>query len=505
MFIRIILLIITFLPSSTTAQQKHSLKWGIGLSKTIVDFNNDIDSLQFTYMGVHTDPKTIMYKGISSICDSTGKFLFMTDGFRVYNWLGDTLPGGGGRLNNECYTKMYNNISPVHQSTLILPKGSNSYYLFNATFGDNQCQYINNQWVFPDSFRYNELRYSIINVDTITGLPFIAKHNVLASSIQTNPYWSVTNFTATRHANGRDWWLLKPGNERKENLYSWLVTENSIEEMPIQYFPTPQLSLTFVTYVGQSTFSKDGSLYAQCNVNHRIQIFNFDRCSGIANIKDIIRTDTLADKFIGGVCFSPNNRFLYFVNSYNVYQYDLEEPDPSLALMLVSETDTSANFPDYSGMQLTPTGHIWLGHWNGISKDINAIMKPNEKGKACAFKFDYARLLSNTNEPPNLVHYGLGALDGSVCDTIKPLFSIHNSWQLYPNPNNGTFKVRVPINNATKVHAIIYNNLGQKVQQLVSEVGYKYEANFKFNLASGLYLARFVSGDKVYFTKISIW
>jgi hypothetical protein len=487
------------------AQEKHGAKWGIGLSKSIVEFKKD--SISYSFIGLPTDPKTILYKGISSICDSAGKFLFITDGFRVYNWLGDTLPGGGGRLNNECYTISNGNKGLTHQSTIILPRGNEEYYLITATFGDENCEYVasNQTWYFPDTFRYDELRYSIVDMKKNNGTGAITVHNKLFSKNIVFPWYNYSNLTATRHANGRDWLLLKPDGWKKEKLFSFLVTQDTIIELPVQATIKTAYTPLGGSYIGQSCFSTDGSLYAQCNVGHHVSVFDFDRCSGKISNQRIIRTDTFADKFIGGVCFSPNNRFLYFVNSYNVYQYDLQEPDSNLALQIVSETDTSVNFPDYSGMQLTPTGRIWLGHWNGISNDINAIMKPNEKGKACEFKFDYAKLFSNTNEPPNMVHYGLGALKGSACDTIKPLASLYGSWQLYPNPNKGSFKVRVPLNNASKVHAIIYNSLGQKVQDLTSEIDFKYEASFKVNLVSGLYLAKFVSGDETYFSKITLW
>jgi Secretion system C-terminal sorting domain len=477
-------LFLILLPFNLLAQFNLGKQWGNGGYRQIIDFYTSPKPSSIL-IGNAINPYFNIYSGISSICDSDGKFLFMTDGRKVYNAKGDTIAGGGGAINNEIISKY---LSVNSNNTIIIPKGDNKYYVFYSTISDSKCNaYLANS---SDTFDFDEIRYTVVDMLAKNGEGQITIKNKLLKSVL-SPWVSQASITATRHANGRDWWVVKSSALERRFKYIFLVTPDSII-MHIQDMGNA-FNVGFVyDYYGQNNFSMDGSLYAECSGNSPITIYDFDRCSGMFSLKRVIEPtpykDQTFDKYSdwSGVCFSPNNKYLYTCDQHHVYQLNLAEPNDALATVKVSQFDTSSNFPKYSGLQITPTGVLYIGHWNGVSKDINAIMQPNEYGLASAFKFDYIRLLNNTNEPPNIPNYGLGALVGSPCDTIrlKP-----NEWLLYPNPANAVIKLKVPITNKLQaVKITVYNMHGQIVLDNNYTLNLENEININTTaLANGLY------------------
>ncbi|MBC7778321.1 MAG: hypothetical protein H7246_23015, partial [Phycisphaerae bacterium] len=95
---------------------------------------------------------------------------------------------------------------------------------------------------------------------------------------------SIGKFTATKHANGRDWWLL--AHEQFSNRYhSLLIDPYGIHNMGSQTVGTP-----YDDGVGQACFSPDGAHYVIMDgvdfdtsnaVGCSINIYDFDRCTGM--------------------------------------------------------------------------------------------------------------------------------------------------------------------------------------------------------------------------------
>ena len=106
----------------------------------------------------------------------------------------------------------------------------------------------------------------------------------------------------------------------------------------------------------------------------------------------------------------------------------------------------------------------------------------------------------------NSVETGLNKSD--VTDEEKDeseLKALEFSISAYPNPFNPqtTFKITLP--NIQFVTLEVYNMLGQKVQILANGKLEAGEHNFQFNgthLATGTYIYRLVSGEKVQSGKI---
>jgi hypothetical protein len=281
-------------------------------------------------------------------------------------------------------------------------------------------------------------------------------------------------------------------------MYKFLVTPDTI----ITY--KEQLPLLFNDWVndnvGQSCFSKDATLYAECNNWGPHTIYNFDRCSGELTLKRLIDLYPYKDTFgmaldnspkWRGVCFSPSGRFLYTCDPFNVYQIDLWEPNDSVAVRRVSkDTNGSTVFAEFSVMQLTPTEQIYLGHWHGVDSIIKSIPYPDKLGDSCGYDFHYLDAIETTNGPPNMPFYGLGALKGSPCDTLNPPIPIQTQIKIYPNPASDKLTIELPTN-TKRVEVSVYNLLGETVLTKTREeiVNNKMELDVK-HLARALYVLK---------------
>jgi gliding motility-associated-like protein len=83
---------------------------------------------------------------------------------------------------------------------------------------------------------------------------------------------------------------------------------------------------------------------------------------------------------------------------------------------------------------------VFIGNANGTLKTMPFIENPNVRGLGCNFRGRgngaFSQPYTNLNVPPNLPFYGLGKIEGSPCDTIKPYVEpppIATSQILVPN------------------------------------------------------------------------
>jgi hypothetical protein len=520
LYIRILALLLFY--NAVKAQQYLSNEWYIEFGKQKLRFTKD------TAQGHNFfDSDTQIYRcihGNSNICDSSGKLILAVSPFKAMNGSTNGFIEGGEKMNEDTFTNFLNGTSPLSNTSIILPKGNNQYYVFTTTTSDSfMSAYINiGQWgVF--SYQTDEIVYSIVDMNANNGQGKVILNKKLLLRANQYPYLNITCFTATRHANGKDWWLIKPGGEDRQVRYKFLVTPDSIYSFKEEGLPW--LTNNFVYHsVGQSCFSKDGTLYAESNSNCPTTIWNFDRCSGQFTLKRIIdiqahnKDTTTPFPEATGVCFSADNKYLYQGEFYTIYQIDLAEPNDDSALHCLCAPDTSHNFMLNNSLQMTPSGQIYIGHWGGLSRDVNAIMHPNNLGEACEFKYDYTVTnkylnfhYSGTNDPPNIINYALGALKGSPCDTLnkpQPTDSTNKntSWQVGPNPATANLYIQVPGADAKVLAVQVYNVLGQRVQSVQYNLNSVYTVQHNIAaLASGLYVIQMqVNGTNFYTTKITV-
>ena len=234
------------------------------------------------------------------------------------------------------------------------------------------------------------------------------------------------SFSAVKHANGRDWWLLMP-DRNNGNFYEMLATRNGVRLYDTVFTErTPRQDC-------YSTFSPNGSKF--CFISswktddapYKAQLFiwDFDRCTGmLSNMQDT----TFVYPPNGGyqsVAISPNSKYLYAACYNKVVQFDLDKPDIIGSATLIDTYDGflagTAGY-DYDSTyfaysQLGPDGRIYIS--TPATRYMHRIDYPNKAGKACGLKQHLIHFpVFSYGSMPNNPHYRLGPVDGSACDTL---------------------------------------------------------------------------------------
>jgi PKD repeat protein len=294
------------------------------------------------------------------------------------------------------------------QDIVMLPHGD-SIVMVQSTF-----QYCT-VW---DNYR---LIYHTLRHDSITDKTTLIRKDkvVLQEAID-------DNLLACRHANGRDWWLVVR-SDIKAKMLVFLLDDKGITYMHSN--PTGDNKYTR-SKISTSIFSLDGNSFAyyqSLNYTAKLAIAKFDRCSGqFSNFK----MDSLPrNGFIAcGVAFSPDNRYFYAGNGFEIFQYDMTSQDVINSRQIVATYDGFVSILPGSGSEYQvrpnflipgPDGKIYTMSSGTSNKYLSTIEFPDEKGINCDVRQHSVKLPTNVFRTiPNFPNYRLGPLDGSVCDTL---------------------------------------------------------------------------------------
>jgi hypothetical protein len=434
----LILLPLCFLAEQAVAQttfvrEKRDYVWPLGW-RTPPGYTAQGGDLNFNYDPPLIEPQArVLGWEASSTAISTpeGELLFYSNNMAIHNW-NHQLIEDGDSINFNSYWQVWNDNGYVHpQHCLALPKSGDSYYLFHSEL--ERYPQIEGWTNIESEF----FRYSTIDMLANNGLGRVLEKNKILISQDTIDTGKVT---ATRHANGRDWWIAI-GEYDSNKLYRFLATPDSV------YSLTPQFVGGSITSgLGQGQFSPDGTKYAKLNLRYipvdssrYIDIYDFDRCTG--TFSNPIQVTYLEDNLslTGGLTFSPNSRFIYITSFSNLYQYDLWAEDISASQVLIPRPppDGIAYFLGGIG----PDDKVYLST-QGTHQFMHRINRPNLPGLAC--DYDHAGLslgFYNFSTLPNFPEYGLGPLDNSPCDTlgIDNPFPIARFEYLAYSPTDFTF------------------------------------------------------------------
>jgi len=142
--------------------------------------------------------------GNTNICSNKGQLLCSSDGMNVYN-LTHHFMDGGYKLTPDAIYQDLDAWSGYSQSSIMLPVGDSKVYMFTPTASDNQY-FIWKNATNDDSTFFDLLWYHIIDMKENGGLGKVIQSKI---PLVENGYLSKPEMMACRHANGRDWWLLK--------------------------------------------------------------------------------------------------------------------------------------------------------------------------------------------------------------------------------------------------------------------------------------------------------
>lgn len=346
------------------------------------------------------------------ISDSSGKFLFASNGIDVRNHKAQIMLNGDS-LNYLGYGFVWNYnqsvgayLDPANTLCIPHPAKPNVFILLHTSYDDDLSK--------PKDSRYYLPSYTFVDMSESNKVGKVTTKN--------RPYlpdtlFRVSSNDATLHANGRDWWLLM---EQPRFMYTTLISNTGVLFNEKQLIDT---TLAPIKGRGPSFFSFDGTRYFVISgVQGIITYFDFDRCTGkISNPRHIILPNF--DFGILGASLSKDNRYLLVNSIRYIVQYDMQAPD------IVASGDTIAMYdgnccipfdtPFYFPWKLAPDDKLYWTTWSANAA-LHRCDRPTLPGLALNFR-QHSITLPTYNNGTTLTfpNYRLGPLKGSPCDTFK--------------------------------------------------------------------------------------
>ena len=421
--------------------QKEDYVWmlggGIGSPDSVFkSCSLDFSTNPFTVNYINKDLPYIFTN--TSICDTSGKLICYSNGENIYNNTHQTIENGDDFYPNTAYTQGY----PGVQGYLLLPSPGN--------FG--QIAYVNGSIKVVDSpagftLGYVNLKSAFIDMNLNMGEGKVIQRDIIVSTDTLMPY----QITASKHGNGRDWWIIIP-NYHYQQVHRYLLSMQGLKYLGPQNKPMANPGL------GQACFSPDGRWYARFNVHgitdssySTFDLYPFDRCSGLLGQRSTKTYDWsgLTGK-PGGVAFSPSSRFMYISRWDTIFQYDLQAldiVDSEVAVAVYDGFLGDFNRPTrFYSLQLAPDNKIYCCVANNNSRYLHVIEYPDSAGVACSVQQHAIELpVFNMFLLPNLPYYRLYDWPDSPCDTLgingptsaDQQFVDASQVRLFPNPASG--------------------------------------------------------------------
>lgn len=460
-------------PNFGLSQGKYDNVWVMGYSEDGIIFRFDNDTLSIDTADIVLE----LFSSNAAICDSLGNLLFYSNGANIAN--SNHQPMEDGNLELGLLSQNFPEGVNTPQLVLILPMPEKNplYFLFHKALYHPTPQMVASKFY-----------YSIIDMSMNNGLGGILEKNVL---VLDGVYLDWGELTACKHANGRDWWILL--NESDSNrYYRYLLTPDGL----IGYV-TQEVGFQTYNGLGQASFSPNGMKYARLNLidletGGYIDIYDFDRCEGL--LSNQIQINYIDSSGAGGVAFSPNSRFLYVPSANHIFQYDMEAIDIPASKVVVGVYDgfMSPFWTRFYLAQLAPDGKIYVNAPNGVDV-MHVINNPNEPGLACDFAQHSIELPAyNAFSLPNYPSFNLGALEGSLCDTLGTSSiteaPAHDKLvvSLSPNPLEEEVQVRLSRPLLSEGVFRVYDSMGRLTKEIILPAGQK-EFGIPLHLLAGIY------------------
>ncbi|MCX6291658.1 MAG: gliding motility-associated C-terminal domain-containing protein [Bacteroidetes bacterium] len=213
--------------------------------------------------------------------------------------------------------------------------------------------------------------------------------HLLLDSGYTNNY----RIAGVRHSNDCDVWIVSH-EWQTDAFHSYLITSSGISGPVISH-----TGMVYSTNLAPSCykFSPDGKKLACSAADHWVQVFDFDRSTGMVGPNPI---DFPFSDVYDGISFSPDNSKLYIcMRGGNIYQYDMNAG--SASAILSSQTVINPGPTDITWrakLQIGPDKKIYVA-WDGsIRREIGVITNPNAAGLACNYTDSVIILPNSTND-----------------------------------------------------------------------------------------------------------
>ena len=358
-------------------------------------------------------------RGSSSIGD--------TNGLVAYSILNDNFIPVNGKVWNKYHQQMQNGNfiyggGWYHERLFLpVPNSDSLLYLFSCCV-TSSCPF--------------GLYYTLIDLTANNDSGTIIQKNV---PLNNAPAFDA--LMAVPHGNGRDWWLLfqrwdgSNGIPGYNNFYVYLIDSSGISLKSEQF-----VGQNHSTGLGHLIFSPDGEHFANVSFANLIQLYNFDRCTGVISLWETVETENgpQVNYYYVSSAFSNDGSKLYVSENSAVttapsklLQFDLQASPIINSKTVIHNFMTSTE--GIADLKLAPDGKIYLSaadeinpfiyadtFYSQVNTHLSVINQPDSLGLACDFQpFSFYLGGARTYYGlPNNPDYELGAWVGSPCDTL---------------------------------------------------------------------------------------
>ncbi|HXP51471.1 MAG TPA: T9SS type A sorting domain-containing protein [Bacteroidia bacterium] len=396
-----------------------------------------------------------VWLGCISISDTNGKLLFYSDGHKVWNRNHIVMPHGMNLYK-------YGGIEASQLLVAPMPGNDSLYYLFSIDYIQDTIPPFGSKWI-----------YAVVNMAKDGGLgDVVSQYNLLMN----NPSQKIT---ATKHANGKDIWIITM-LDNTNSYYAYLLTSSGIDTTnPV----VSSIGKRDTVGSEEMKVSFDGKKIATALSSNNVEILDFSNSTGL--VSNPMTFPQLPNIVGGKACeaygieFSPDGQKLY-VSYYwtwpdssanTIYQIHIMPGNPigTIASSVLLDT-TSLVFSAHNSYNYGFTYSLQLGSDGKIYEQkeglyhLGAIINPDVLGIGCGNVDSLINLnrLCNAGFPGYVRNYfymdslytGLPNEDMICTDNLK----------VYPNPNQGKFiLVNGCIKNEAKNKVEVFNILGEKI------------------------------------------
>ena len=450
---------------STSVSAQYDMQWIFGYGQdrdlkfgfTLMDFNEG--ELEVDYYGPALNSNFSLSFAGSFICDTTGHWSLMSNHCKIYDRAYEAISGEHiitpTGLSDNCIRdggvdgRNYGS----YQSFIFLPDleaPSKTYALHKDMHIDFE-----NQDLYTENFWFS----TITKEDSTYG--FDKKYTINDSRL------FVQSLTAIPNKEKNGWWVLMP-HQNSNAFDRYLARADTVVRLDTQRIGLPYYISEID--IGQSAFSPKGNYFAKNTEAHGVLLYAFDTQTGrLSDFRTIPYPDS--QNVAKGLCFSPNERFIYVTTAENVYQIDLAQDDEVIHLGYFRSFD-EFGWPVGLGM-IFPGPDCKLYVSPGSSTYfLHAILSPNEKGADCQFVERAIELPTSVpHHLPNIPQYRyLNGCDSTIyypfTTSTDPLPGRNQKrMDIYPNPVLSEVHLLFPSVEQHK-QLIILNTDGQKVQDI---------------------------------------
>jgi len=393
-------------------------------------------------------------EGSSVISDSKGNLLFYTNSKDIWNKNHTEMLNG----------KSLNGNSTSSQAAVIVPNPNNENIYYQFTISAYEV----------DDYLKHGLSYSVVDMSKDEWKGGVTKKNQFLFGE------TIERITGTRHANGKDTWVVV--HELNTNCFiAYLITEEGVDTIPVRSCIGSRFPGASRQSIGYMKISQDGKKIATIN-SHNIlgfDAFDFDNATGRVSNPMSVPISSDSSQFYG-LEFSPNGSKVYIsdVDGGKLYQCDISQWNvDSIRASLQLIVDEFGLV--LGGLQLAPNGKIYCASYN--SSRLSVINQPDSTD--CQFASKKVALGGKTSTLglPNFISGGLSRSDIPLSVSVQASSSAvckGDSVQLSVVTNNNLSYASIQWSGPDNFTSQLFNPVIKNIQ--VNQSGY-YEIKVVVN------------------------